>query len=135
MVGIRMFSPTNGHPWPLVLNEPQILLADDRPGSPADRDNALYSTSRSPNPTSDNFVLLQLGLIDGLSDLRTKMRDVFGEDVRFKLVSTGGGLLRRNKKSVSAGAGGFELGGWPQGFAADVISAIEARSLWSRFGL
>ena len=24
---------------------------------------------------------------------------------------------------------------WPQGFAADVISAIEARALWSRFGL
>lgn len=78
---------------------------------------------------------LELGLIDGLSDLRTKMREVFGEDVRFKLVSTGGGLLRRSKKSVSASAGGFDLGRLPQGFAADVISAIEARALWSRFGL
>ena len=63
------------------------------------------------------------------------MREVFGEDVRFMLVSTGGGWLRRSKKSVSAGVGGFDLRGWPQGLAADVISAIEARALWSRFGL
>ncbi|MEM7192626.1 MAG: S49 family peptidase [Pseudomonadota bacterium] len=78
---------------------------------------------------------LELGLIDGLSDLRTKMREVFGEDVRFKLISSGGGLLRRGKKSVSAAAGGFDLARLPQGFAADAISAIEARALWARFGL
>lgn len=79
-------------------------------------------------------VAAELGLIDGLSDLRTKMREVFGEDVRFKLVSSSGSWLRRGKKSVSAG-GGIDLGSLPQGFAADVISAIEARALWSRFGL
>jgi len=80
-------------------------------------------------------VAAELGLIDGLSDLRTKMREVFGEDVRFKLVSSSGSWLRRGKKSVSAGGGGIDLGSLPQGFAADVISAIEARALWSRFGL
>mgnify|MGYP001828956675 FL=1 len=78
---------------------------------------------------------VELGLIDGLSDLRTKMREVFGEDVRFKLVSSGASWLRRGKKAVSSSAGGFELGQWPQGFAADLISAVEARALWSRFGL
>ncbi len=80
-------------------------------------------------------VAAELGLIDGLSDLRTKMREVFGEDVRFKLVSSSGSWLRRGKKSVSVGGGGINLGSLPQGFAADVISAIEARALWSRFGL
>lgn len=78
---------------------------------------------------------LELGLIDGLSDLRTRMREVFGEDVRFKLVAPATSWLRRGKKSVSAGVSGLDLGQWPQGFAADVISAIEARALWSRFGL
>lgn len=78
---------------------------------------------------------VELGLIDGLSDLRAKMREVFGENVRFKFVSSGGSWLRRGKKSVSSSAGGFELGQWPQGFAADLISAVEARALWSRFGL
>ena len=62
------------------------------------------------------------------------MREVFGEDVRFKLVSSSGSWLRRGKKSVSA-SGGIDLGSLPRGFAADVISAIEARALWARFGL
>lgn len=79
-------------------------------------------------------VAAELGLVDGLSDLRTKMREVFGEDVRFKLVSSSGSWLRRGKRSVSAN-GGIDLGSLSQGFAADVISAIEARALWSRFGL
>lgn len=78
---------------------------------------------------------LELGLIDGLSDLRTRMREVFGEDVRFKLVAPATSWLRRGRKSVSAGVSGLDFGQWPQGFAADVISAIEARALWSRFGL
>ncbi len=48
---------------------------------------------------------LERGLIDGLSDLRTKMREVFGEDVRFKLVAPSTSWFRRGKKAVSAGSG------------------------------
>ena len=77
---------------------------------------------------------LELGLIDGLSDLRTKMRGVFGEDVRLKLVMPSTSWLRR-KRSIFAETGSFDFGFSPGGFAADLISAIEARSLWSRFGL
>jgi ClpP class serine protease len=76
----------------------------------------------------------ELGLVDGLSDLRTKMREVFGEDVRFKLVAPATSWFRR-KQGVSTGASSFDFGLWPDGLAADVISAVEARSLWSRFGL
>ena len=77
---------------------------------------------------------VELGLIDGLSDLRTKMREVYGEDVRFKLVAPSTSWFRR-KRSVFAERAGFGFGAWPDGFAADLISAIEARALWSRFGL
>jgi hypothetical protein len=35
---------------------------------------------------------------------------------------------------VFAESGGFEFGFSSGGFAADLISAIEARALWSRFG-
>jgi signal peptide peptidase SppA len=77
---------------------------------------------------------LELGLIDGLSDLRSKMREVFGDDVRFKLVQPSTSWFRR-KRSVFARSGGFDFGLWPDSLAADVISAIEARALWSRFGL
>ncbi|HUW72543.1 MAG TPA: S49 family peptidase [Methyloceanibacter sp.] len=76
----------------------------------------------------------ELGLIDGLSDLRSKMREVFGDDVRFRLVAPATSWFRR-KRAVSVGAGSFDFGLWPNGLAADVISAVEARALWSRFGL
>jgi len=76
----------------------------------------------------------ELGLIDGLADLRSKMREVFGEDVRFKLVVPSTSWLRR-KRGVFASAGRLDFNLWPNGLAADVISAVEARALWSRFGL
>ena len=76
---------------------------------------------------------LELGLIDGHSDLRTKMRELYGDEVRFKLVAPSTSWFRR-RRSVFAEGGGFELGFSPGGFAADLISAIEARALWSRFG-
>lgn len=76
---------------------------------------------------------LEFGLIDGLSDLRSKMREVYGEDVRFKLVAPSKSWFRR-RQSVSDG-GRFDFGLWPDGLAADLISAVEARALWSRFGL
>src|SRR5690606_6575453 len=76
----------------------------------------------------------ELGLIDGLSDLRSKMREVFGEDVRFKLVTPSTSWFRR-KRGVFARGSGFDFSLWPDGLAADVISAVEARALWSRFGL
>ena len=76
---------------------------------------------------------LEFGLIDGLSDLRSKMREVYGDDVRLKLVMPSTSWFRR-RRSVFAESGGFELGLSPGGLAADLISAIEARALWSRFG-
>jgi signal peptide peptidase SppA len=77
---------------------------------------------------------VELGLIDGLSDLRTKMREVYGEETRFKLVSPPTGWLRR-RRGVGLRESGLDFGFSASGFAEEVISAIEARALWSRFGL
>ena len=76
---------------------------------------------------------LDLGLIDGLSDLRTKMREIYGEEVRLKLVMPSTSWFRR-RRGVFAEGDGLGFGFSPGGFAADLISAIEARALWSRFG-
>jgi signal peptide peptidase SppA len=76
---------------------------------------------------------LELGLIDGLGELRTKMRELYGDEVRFSLVAPSTSWLRR-RRGVSAHEGGSEFGFTPGGLAADLISAIEARALWSRFG-
>jgi serine protease SohB len=76
---------------------------------------------------------LELGLVDGLSDLRGKMREIYGDEVRLKLVMPSTSWLRR-RRSVFAEGRALEFSFLPGGFAADLISAIEARALWSRFG-
>jgi signal peptide peptidase SppA len=77
---------------------------------------------------------LKLGLIDGLGDLRTVMRRKYGEDVKLRLIGAERSWLRRQLGSART-----ELPSMPSllpdGFADDLIAAIEARSLWSRFGL
>lgn len=78
------------------------------------------------------------GLADGIADLRGKMRDLFGKEVKLRLVAAktpwwrpGGGV------GSSSAEGFFERFG--AGFAAELgdglIAAAEKRSLWSRFGL
>jgi signal peptide peptidase SppA len=76
----------------------------------------------------------ELGLVDGLSDLRSKMREIYGEEVRLKLIMPSTSWLRR-RRGVFAEGGAFDFNFSPGGFVADLISAIEARALWSRFGL
>jgi signal peptide peptidase SppA len=78
----------------------------------------------------------ELGLIDGLADLRAKMQALHGDKVRLKTVPLSqGGLLSRFRRlqMLQTGTGdGFAL---PTSFADDLVSAVETRALWSRFGL
>jgi signal peptide peptidase SppA len=71
------------------------------------------------------------GLIDGIADIRSKMRELHGDKVKLRVVPMGAkGLLSRLRKLPA-----FEA--VPAGLIdpAAVISAIEARLLWSRYGL
>lgn len=78
---------------------------------------------------------LELGLVDGISDVRAKMRELYGKKVRLKVVPFDrGGLLARFRRSPSA-VGYEDLTRGRLAFAEDLISAIEARALWSRYGL
>ncbi len=65
---------------------------------------------------------LSLGLIDGLGDLRTVMREKFGEKVRLKPVGARRGWLERRL-------------GMRATWTDDLFDAAEARALWARFGL
>jgi signal peptide peptidase SppA len=81
---------------------------------------------------------LELGLVDGIGELRGKMRELLGDKVRLKLVPLGGGgLLGRLRRLPSLAGGGDRSAAVTDGlaFADDLISAVEARALWSRFGL
>lgn len=77
------------------------------------------------------------GLIDGIGDMRTVMRERFGKDVKFDVLSEKksrfGSLLGLKQgndiNDIQAGFGGF----------ADLphatISAVEERLIWNKFGL
>ena len=77
-----------------------------------------------------------LGLIDGLGDLRSVMREKLGENVRLKVMDQERSWLKR-RLGLSGGRPQWSLleGGVRLNLADDLISAIEARALWSRFGL
>ena len=76
---------------------------------------------------------MELGLIDGISDVRSKMQALHGKDVRLQVVEPPKtGLLGRLRRFAPAVAG-TDAGGLA--FADDLVSAIETRALWSRFGL
>lgn len=63
-----------------------------------------------------------LGLVDEIGDLRTVMREKFGEKVRLKVVGRRRGWLEKRL-------------GMQNDWADDLIGAVEARALWARYGL
>jgi signal peptide peptidase SppA len=79
---------------------------------------------------------VEFGLIDGIADVRSKMQALHGNKVRLRAVPlTSGGLfarLRRLPGLARRDSDGFAIS---SSLADDVLSAIEARALWSRFGL
>ena len=72
-----------------------------------------------------------LGVADGIGDLRTVLRQRFGEDVRMPLVGPERSLFGRTRPGVALRERLFG----DVGLAEEVISALEERALWSRYGL
>ena len=68
---------------------------------------------------------LALGLVDGIGDCRSIMRERFGDRVRFRSISRRqplGGLLARSNVTT-------------EGLADDLVGAVEEGLLWQRYGL
>src|ERR1700751_2033986 len=76
---------------------------------------------------------VDLGLADGIGDLRTTLRTRFGDDVVPPLVAPARGWFGR----LQPGVGTTDLDSMPRAadFAEEVISALETRALWARYGL
>jgi signal peptide peptidase SppA len=73
-----------------------------------------------------------LGLADGIGDLRATLRSRFGDDVVTPLMAPARGWFGRLQPGVGAHLEGLPR---PADFAEEVISALEARALWARYGL
>ena len=97
----------------LVKGRRGDLLSDD-----GDLFSGLFWTGRTA---------IGLGLADQVGDVRGVVKARFGEDTHLRLISAPRPLpFRRPPSGVE-----LKLDGW----SADVLSTIEERSLWSRFGL
>ena len=69
---------------------------------------------------------LALGLIDGIGDLRSVMREKFGERVKLRSMSERRGLVRRRLGIAGPSTGAL---------AGEIIGAVEDWAAWRRFGL
>jgi serine protease SohB len=74
---------------------------------------------------------IDLGLADSIGDLRSNLRQRYGDKVRTPLIGSERSLLGR----VLPGVGALEALARQDGFAADLLSALETRALWGRYGL
>jgi signal peptide peptidase SppA len=78
---------------------------------------------------------LGFGLIDHIGDLRSFLRERFGEEVLTPLISAERGMFGRRAPGVAAGIGALD-GIWNRaGLAEEIVSAIETRAMWARYGL
>ena len=76
---------------------------------------------------------LDLGLIDGVGDLRGVMREKFGDKVKFKVFGPRQNWLQR-RFGLSRPAEGWPAAA-PSDWADNLIDAVIARAHWARFGL
>jgi signal peptide peptidase SppA len=78
---------------------------------------------------------IAFGLADGIGDVRSTLRARFGDEVRTPVIAPAGGLLSgllgRKSPAAAGSLASFEgITGWPD----ELISALETRAIWSRFG-
>ncbi|PPR34233.1 MAG: putative signal peptide peptidase SppA [Alphaproteobacteria bacterium MarineAlpha9_Bin6] len=74
----------------------------------------------------------ELGLIDGLGDLRTILRDRFGERVKLRPVGSSRRWFRRR---IGLTLGISENLSSPEELVNGFFDAMEARALWARYGI
>src|ERR1044072_3804935 len=74
----------------------------------------------------------ELGLVDRIGVLRSTLRERYGDKVERPLVAAKNSWFGRSTPGVTGGFGA--LVGRP-GLPDDLISSLEARALWARYGL
>jgi serine protease SohB len=76
---------------------------------------------------------IELGIIDRIGDMRSALRERFGEKVRTPLITAERGLFGRRIPGI--GSADYAGAGIAPSLAEDVIATLEARALWARYGL
>jgi signal peptide peptidase SppA len=105
------------------------LVKGSRGGRLKGADDMLFTGEYWAGETS-----VALGLADGIGDIRSTLRDRYGEKVMTPVIAPANGLLAGLLGRRSPGAGSLAaldgIGGLPD----ELISALETRAIWAKFG-
>jgi len=77
---------------------------------------------------------VSLGLADGIGDLRSTLRARYGDKVLTPVIAPAAGLLSGLLGRKSAGAGTLVAMDGFAGLPDELISALESRAIWAKFG-
>ena len=75
---------------------------------------------------------IELGLVDALGDMRSHLKDRFGEKTRLRLVSAQKGFLARRLGFMGSSEDAHSMA---SAAASGIVSAADERALWARYGL
>lgn len=78
---------------------------------------------------------VQLGLIDGLGDMRSVLRKDYGQKVELKLIHAQRGLLGRKLPGVGLKLDSIDATSIASHLGDGLISVAEEKALWARYGL
>jgi signal peptide peptidase SppA len=106
------------------IHQTFIGLVQERRGARLRDDANLFSGEYWAGNTS-----VALGLADAIGDLRSVLRARYGEDVRMPVIAPPKGML--SSLLGRRGAVAIEPAGWGD----EILSALETRSVWARFGI
>jgi signal peptide peptidase SppA len=105
------------------------LVKESRGARLKGSDEVLFSGEYWAGETS-----ITLGLADAVGDLRSTLRTRFGEKVVMPLITPGRGLLSSLFGRRSAGADTLATIDGVAGLPEGLISALETRAIWAKFG-
>ena len=77
---------------------------------------------------------VSLGLADGIGDLRSTLRARFGDKVLTPVIAPASGMLSGLLGRKAAGAGALAAVDGIQTLPDELISALETRAIWAKFG-
>ena len=92
-------------------------------------DDVLFSGEYWAGETS-----VSLGIADSIGDLRSTLRARYGDKVLTPVIAPASGLLSGLLGRKSAGAGTLASLGDVAGLPDELISALESRAIWAKFG-
>src|SRR5262245_26475339 len=106
------------------------LVKESRGSRLKDADDGLFTGEYWAGEKS-----VALGLADGIGDLRATLRARYGEKVLTPVIAPASGMLSGLFGRRAPGAGSLDALDGIRALPDDLISALETRAIWAKFGL